>query len=846
MVFGHSIGEVVALCAANVLEFDAIVESYWALYDYWKEAMDESFFKDAGRLAFVHCDEDLLKPVLDLHENVTTAIYISPTIRVLGGKEPQVEEAVKSLQKAGILSQMLPYPAIHTPYSPQTLRLAWEPLLKKITFRLPRIPVYSAAFAEVFPADESAIRSMVRENTQRPLRLWQATQKFYQDGARIFIQLGGGDSLYSQVKANLGVDDVVSVSMDVDFRSAVTQINDVCATLLTNGIMIDLNYLFRHRFAKEIPCDLLMGKRGDEAEIPASAEAPLAGMSTTVFETLDSKGEMPPAVELSNERRMPFVGSVFSYRPGEEVVVRYILDINEDILLKDHVFVHAPGIKPLIACNPVLPMTGGIEMMIEVAACLAPGHGFIGIENLKAQKWIQLEDVETLELRISARVEHYDPELFTYKVQVEIFLEDQTTPAMMATVILGKQYLLSLDLEFEELAHPHPYPIALEEIYRERYLFHGPLYQCITGQLVIGDEGLVGEVKNLPRRKFFHSLQEPEMLTDPALIDAVSQLVGLWAMDQGMFIFPIGIDRMEMYCPPPAKEVNLPVRAQMTRVGSRRLYATIEVQDGRGAVWIRIKNYKFWIYRWPGNVLDFRRFPDRYPLSMPADLPFLPQGAVCRTLSKRDLGDFDLRIAARYVLHTDEMEAYQKLSGNSMRQSQWLLGRIAAKDAVRLWLVKEYGGEMLHPASFVIENDAKGRPFVSRIADFTTLPRFSITHTGEMALAVAHRDAVGIDTESIAPRELRFLENIASPEERSFLEGKAGGDWDEWVTRLWCAKEAMGKLMGTGFEGSPGKLRAVYISRDGSIRIAHDGSGLSCTVKTSRDQERVVALAVQE
>jgi phosphopantetheinyl transferase len=43
---------------------------------------------------------------------------------------------------------------------------------------------------------------------------------------------------------------------------------------------------------------------------------------------------------------------------------------------------------------------------------------------------------------------------------------------------------------------------------------------------------------------------------------------------------------------------------------------------------------------------------------------------------------------------------------------------------------------------------------------------------------------------------------------------------DEWVTRCWCAKEAVGKARGTGLAGNPKSLAITAIEQE---RVCVDG-----------------------
>ena len=112
-----------------------------------------------------------------------------------------------------------------------------------------------------------------------------------------------------------------------------------------------------------------------------------------------------PGCEPLEEGGLPFIGKVLSFEPNQSIVVQRTLDLAEDLYLADHAFVHAPGVKPLSACMPVLPLTMSLEAIAEVAACLTPGLGLIGFENVKAVRWIEVSDRDSEVMSISAQLQ---------------------------------------------------------------------------------------------------------------------------------------------------------------------------------------------------------------------------------------------------------------------------------------------------------------------------------------------------------------------------------------------------------------------------------------------------------
>jgi phosphopantetheinyl transferase len=136
------------------------------------------------------------------------------------------------------------------------------------------------------------------------------------------------------------------------------------------------------------------------------------------------------------------------------------------------------------------------------------------------------------------------------------------------------------------------------------------------------------------------------------------------------------------------------------------------------------------------------------------------------------------------------------------RRVPWLYGRIAAKDAVRAWLLAHGDGPRF-PVELTIASDDDGRPLVR--GPFAQDLRISLAHKEALAVAIVREGApCGVDVERIEPRDERLRALMAAPDEQALFP--PGADPDEWTTRCFCAKEAVGKARGTGLQGSPRSL----------------------------------------
>lgn len=561
----------------------------------------------------------------------------------------------------------------------------------------------------------------------------------------------------------------------------------------------------------------------------------------------------PPAMAATEpllEGAMPFVGQVLAHTPGASIIVRRTLSLAEDRHLADHAFVHAPGIKPLSACMPVLPLTMSLEVLAEVAACLAPGIGLLGFENVKATRWIELADSDSLALKISAQVTGVDAAPGVCRVHAEIHLPGHGTPVISATVLFASQYRVDLAVSFSEFSQPERLPLTGEDIYAQRHMFHGPSFHCLTGDFVVSERGAATHLLVRSAEALFASVRHPQLLVDPALLDGVGQCIGMWAMQRERYVFPIGIAKLELYRPTPPAGTRVPLRIEITRDEGKTLYADAEIGDGQGGVWLRVRDWTHWKFRWPRALVDFRRAPARHSLCTRLALPGLPPAAVCCSLSPEEVAGFDATLLARHFLHLDEMADFRAKAEHPRRQQHWLLGRIAAKDAARAWLAGRDGvPEMRHPATLVVDSAASGQPTLRPVAAAGAMPNISIAHCEGRAVAIAADMAIGIDIEPIAVHEAGFVNSFCSPLEIGLLESVAGGDealLGEWITRLWCAKEAAGKCLGTGVAGLPRRCEAVVIDAvAGRIEIQAPGHPQPIGVRTVREGDFIVAWAAR-
>ncbi len=198
-------------------------------------------------------------------------------------------------------------------------------------------------------------------------------------------------------------------------------------------------------------------------------------------------------------------------------------------------------------------------------------------------------------------------------------------------------------------------------------------------------------------------------------------------------------------------------------------------------------------------------------------------GLICRRLDPPHC--FDYEKLAQAILTEREMAFWYQLPKRGMRRSEWLLGRVAIKDATRQFAT-EAGNLELKYLDLEILPDELGKPILSCpiLEAKELLPEVSLSHTRGHILAVVTKSPcqIGVDFERLGYVNLEDFRTVAFTDEELKL---LPHDSDE-LTQLafWCAKEAVAKAVGTGLLGQPHRwLITDYRAHQQQITIIHSG-----------------------
>jgi 3-oxoacyl-(acyl-carrier-protein) synthase/phosphopantetheinyl transferase/malonyl CoA-acyl carrier protein transacylase len=802
LLAGHSIGEWNAMTAAGIYPHRAVQELI--------TAFDPAALQVPGLLfAALGCGAEQAAQLVDGLDGVVVSHDNCPHQSIICGNEAPVIAVLDRLQAHGITAQVLPFRSgFHSPMLAPYLNRILD-TFADLPVRPPVRPIWSATTVDRYPDNPDRIRDLATRHLLEPVRFGPLIRRLYNTGTRAFVQVGTG-SLPGFVADTLAGLPHLAVTANTSRRAGLDQLRRVAAALWMEG--------WTPRFDR-LPCASIGTARVRSASsgqgVPLDLGAPLIRLEDTVAALGPVPGVpvLPPALTASGHpvlaefdatlrEAVTAATDVLSswVRPTPtQLSTTRILCLATMPYLADHCFYRQPDGWPEPADRyPVVPLTTVLELMADAARALSPGRTIVGVRDVRALRWLAVEPPATVTTSASLDADG----------NVTVVLDGYAH----GTVLVADGYPGEPLLTDRPLTGQRPCKITAQDMYTDRWMFHGPAFQGVAELGPIADDGIVGDltVGSAPG----------------ALLDTAGQLLGFWIMEQtarDRLAFPAAIDQVRYYCAPPRLGERVRCVVRIGSVSATGVVADLELRRADGRLWARIDRWRNRRFdtdevTWPVFV-----FPERNRIAQPQ-----PGGWYLVRDRWPDPATREL-IMRRYLSAPERMD-YQRRTPQAARQ--WLLGRIAVKDAVRQWLW-DAGAGPVFPIEITIDNDASGRPRVA--GPFAEAPEVSLAHTGSLAAALVGRypPGVGIDIKQITDCNDRTVAAILTGAECCLLDTLCSSDQarSSWATRFWAAKEAVAKASGTGLGGRPDRF-VVERSDGARLLVSARGGAPSRWVQT--------------
>ncbi|QFT64330.1 type I polyketide synthase [Roseivivax sp. THAF30] len=936
LVLGHSSGENSALAAAGVFgktetaeDRAAFATRIRALNGLYQEIEASGGVGSGALLTVGGVPRARILEIVEADRDVHLALDNCEHQAVLFGSRARMEAIAEELRPEGGMTAFLPFDRpYHTPLF-QDVADKVETVYRAMDFASPTLPVYSCASAAPMPEEPDALRALAAHQWAARVRFTETVERLYEDGVRLFVEIGPSSNLTGFVEDTLKGRDTTAIALDSRRRGGLGHLLQALGRIFCAGREIDIAGLFAGRdlVREDIEADppkrrpqridntlAIVRLPKDVAAELATALATDAGtvapMSEQRADTVQRANPAPvphsePQSETTAERADPAMaaglmqghfdlmqrfletaGSVAEAamggratgsetEPGDwQPPLLHRVDMSDthlraesdfdplgDPFIAHHTFYadHVSDSDPDLQALPVLPLAVSLEMVLEAAACLT-GTVATRLENVRARDWVAFDDgPATLTT---------EAELRGSRVHVRLLRES-------ALLFEAEAVMDADDLPppLPGLAAPQP-PVWSDEALYTTGMFHGPLFQGVATLDAWDAGGLDAVLKDMPLQDFFANGEAPEgLLINPALLDQVGHVTAFW-IAQGwgtdFSSFPSGIARIDL---PDARGEAVAGARMSGRLGFRDAddAPTHEPQAARflegdfdciaadGTRLLSVRGWRDRFFDVPHSFYEARYRPRDawYGQDATALFPSAPEGVRVWSVPAfprgflDDAGGIWTRVLAATILSDAERAHFATLTGK--RRRDWLMGRIALKEAARAWIVAAHGALLL-PADIEIASDAEGRPYIlperpNWLGVPGEMPEVTLSHAGGAALAAVGPTGarIGVDMETAEGVAADLLAEGAFSSDELGCLGVIDPAGPEAAARLlsgWCAKEAVAKMLGEGLTGRP---RSFVLSRITEARDAAEvvtPSGEPVSIRLAAKDRMIMALAI--
>ncbi|MFA1538607.1 beta-ketoacyl synthase N-terminal-like domain-containing protein [Actinomadura monticuli] len=700
---GHGLGEWTAMAAAGMCDAGALVRDL----DGAAPDLPDVIYGTLG------CGAAQAREAAGAGTGVFVSHDNCPHQSVICGPAEAVREILGRLAAEGVLGREMPFrTGFHTPLAEAFEKQARHSL-EGLEIREPRVPLWSASTAAPFPHGADAVRDLAVRHLLEPVRFSELIEELY-DAAhvRAFVQLGPG-GLTGFVADRLGDREHLAMAANVPTRDGMAQLRRVVAALWAEGygastppapaagMRLDLGTpLVRLDGAVE-PIVRTPGVPSLPADDPvlAELEALLNDAATGAQSVLEALGAGPSPAAAGE-----------ADPAASELSVSRVFSIDAMPQLADHCLVpQAPGWPDMSDRFPIVPLAVLVEVMAGTARELLPDMVVVGFENVRAVRWVVATPPTTVDIRAHVVDDGDMPR------RVKVVIPDHAD----GTVLLAERHPLPPAPDRTPLTIEGPPIVTAERLYEERWMFHGPLFRGISEITALAEDGVRAVLTSLP--------------TPGALMDSAGQLCAHWIQvygDTNQTVFPVGIERVLLYgpLPPPGERLNTTIWNQSLTDTTMRCSA--ELVRENGTVWGRIDGWTTHRFYTDEALWRMKFTPE---VSGTGE----PQAGGWTVARKRWDGTASRDLLMRQYLSARERAEYDALP--PVAQGPWLLGRIAAKDAVRDHLWRNGHGPLFPAELTVHEGPVVTGPFDEPLT-------VSIATDAELGVALVRpgRDPAGI------------------------------------------------------------------------------------------------------
>ena len=804
-------------------------------------------------------------------DKVALALDFSPRQRTYAVAPDYEETALKAFADAGIRTMKL---ALERPFNTSKCKPIVAGVKKFAGDWMKHesvCDVYSCAQADRLPRKARPSRNDTAERWAQPVRFRETILKMHADGYRVFLEVGPRGLMTAAVSETLKGSDFAAIAFNSIHRRGILQACHAVGQLAAYGAKLDFSKAFEHRRVRKLDFDsaLSLEVRRD-AEMRLSSAFPrltllgdetfLQGANFLTEPTgRGAKAAQRAAAMAAKARRQrqfdfgasnPLVSDadIIAQSPGVSIEISKTFRTSDAPFLADFALGASqlsysdPNLKGLV----MLSIPVAAEIMAEVARMLVPNRTLVSIENLGCRRMVAFTGGELKLFAKAERVASGDAKLAAVNVQIRDDSPNSayTWPVMDGVFVMADQHAPMVPMSPPPMFKPRTVHWSDRDIYPAR-LCYGRRLRGVRFVESWSESGLDYEVEVSPFSDAVVFTRFPLWIVNPLLLGAITSGFAIWRSHErftGAFSFPFRLRKLELFGAQPHEGSRLKCYLRLTGVTPKSHVCDITVTDGNGVALMSISGWEELTERIPAEYRELVLQPANAFLTRRVSADML--GDPATEVASAFITDIPYQIFERneelwlktfshVILGAQERDEFRNMPGSTSRRVEWLFGRVAAKEAVRRYLM-DFHQARWSDADIQIWRDDSGKPHaLGEWGDhLSSKIDIAIAHTAQFVIALAAANArVGVDVES-ATRDLseEFTAGVFVPEELELAANAANAS--QAIIRFWCAKEAVSKALGTGIRYSPREMRvADYQPDTGRIVVRLEGAWLDAFKK---------------
>lgn len=813
------------------------------------------------------------------------AIEFSPRRRVYAIEPDFEEQAAAAFAAAGIRTMRM---ALDRPFNTakcESIVPAIRHFADSLLTREATVDVYSCGIQAPLPKRLRTVRSETAERWAKSVRFAETVRRMHDDGYRVFLEVGPRGLMTDAVEDTLKGREFAAIALNSVHRRGMLQLQHALARLAALGANADFSPLYDGRRARAIDFSQAVSLEvRRDAEMRLSRAFPRMTLLGTDHALTGAEYLSEPKTrnEKLSQRRaaleriasrsrqfdrgaiQPLISDAdeISSVPGISCEICKVFTTSAEPFLADfsigssQISYSDPNLKGLL----LLPVAVGIEVMAEAAMRVMPSRALAAVEDFSCRRRVAFRDGR---LRLFIRAERIASGTAGTAALRVLIRDDSpnseyTWAIMEATVILSSEPPAPMPGSPMPLTRPRSVHWSGREIY-PAMLSCGSRLRGIAFVRAWGEGGLDYTVRVPQRIGAVAAATYPLWAVNPILLEIVASGFRLWRSQDrfpGSFSLPLRLRRIEILGAAPKEGAELNCYLRLTGVTPESQLCDITVTGGDGNTVFEISGWEEQTSRVPKEYCQMLLQPANAFLSSRLSREIVGNpGTDIATAYTTDVPYhvFErsealwLKLMGRLVLSDSERRKLDTMTGSVARRTEWLFGRLVAKEAVRRFL-KDFYQARWSDADVQICPDPNGKPVA--IGEWrrylTTKLDIAIAHTAQFVVAVAAANArVGVDVES-ATRDLseEFTRGVFTDEELELAANSTNSA--QAFLRFWCAKEAVSKALGTGIRYSPRELViSGYQPETGQIFARLEGAWVDA-FKSFKGRDIVVSSRIMQ